>query len=257
MFLVIYLVFINILTFIVYGIDKYKARNDERRISEKFLIALAVFFCGSVGAGLGMLIWHHKIRKPRFYITVPVFICLHILLGIWALYQNYHLLTTEYDVDIGLGHDVTIVQISDLHNQIFGIGEEALLSRIEECHPDIIVVTGDLIDSRHTSYSIAEDFMEGAVKIAPVYYVTGNHERCLDHYDFYNFKEKMREVGVIILDDDFVMINGFILAGIADSSLSSFDAYPPFYNADKVVLLAHEPGFTSLYKGRFSGQVQP
>lgn len=69
-----------------------------------------------------------------------------------------------------------IVQVSDLHNAEFGEKNEDLLKLIKEQNPDIIVVTGDIVDSRRTNVQIARDFVNNAAQIAPVYYVTGNHE---------------------------------------------------------------------------------
>ena len=69
-----------------------------------------------------------------------------------------------------------IVQVSDLHNTEFGENNSELLSAIKEQSPDIIVITGDIVDSRRTDVQIARDFVNNASKIAPVYYVTGNHE---------------------------------------------------------------------------------
>ena len=73
-----------------------------------------------------------------------------------------------------------IVQISDLHNAEFGKENKKLLETIRSCSPDIIVITGDLVDSNHTNVERAVAFVNEAVKIAPVYYVTGNHEYWLD-----------------------------------------------------------------------------
>lgn len=69
-----------------------------------------------------------------------------------------------------------IAHISDLHNESFGKDNEKLLSEIEELTPDVIVITGDIVDSYRTDAAVAEAFVSQAVKIAPVYYVTGNHE---------------------------------------------------------------------------------
>ena len=69
-----------------------------------------------------------------------------------------------------------IVQISDLHNDEFGKDNEKLLALIKEIKPDIIAITGDLLDSRRTSVEKALNFATKASQIAPCYYVTGNHE---------------------------------------------------------------------------------
>lgn len=247
MVLAVYLVVINLVTFVVYGIDKYKAKKSKWRIPERTLLLLA-FLGGSLGAGIGMLVWHHKIRKPKFYVTVPILIVLLILCSTLILYQNYHLTVTKYDASIGLGRELTIVQVSDLHNQIFGLREARLLDRIAEEQPDLIAVTGDVVDSMHTSYAIAEDFFRGAVNICPVYYVTGNHEVRLKQEDFEAFLKKIEALGVKCLDNEFVEFDDYVLAGIADKSLATFHAYDPFEEEQRVILLAHEPGYVSLYQ---------
>ena len=73
-----------------------------------------------------------------------------------------------------------IVQISDLHNAKFGQNNEKLIRKIAGLEPDMIVVSGDLVDSNHTDLDVAIHFMESVTQICPVYYVTGNHEYWLD-----------------------------------------------------------------------------
>ena len=72
-----------------------------------------------------------------------------------------------------------IAQVSDLHNAEFGAGNTKLLQTISENTPNIIVITGDLIDMNHTNMDTALDFVKNAVQIAPIYYVNGNHEAAL------------------------------------------------------------------------------
>ena len=247
MILVYWLILVNLAAFILYGMDKSYAKKGARRIPEKTLLLWA-FLGGSIGAFLGMKVFHHKTLKPKFAVTVPLLMVLELVICGFCLFQNYHLTTSTYDVDLGLSDDVKIVQVSDLHNQFFGINQSVLLKNIEACDPDIIVVTGDIVDSTHTSYSIAMDFVEGAVKIAPVYYVTGNHEDRLHGDKLNKFYNDMRDLGVIFLDDTYVDMGSYYLAGIADSSLESFDAYPAFDDEKPVVMLAHEPDYVSLYQ---------
>ena len=247
MILVYWLILVNLAAFILYGMDKSYAKKGARRIPEKTLLLWA-FLGGSIGAFLGMKVFHHKTLKPKFAVTVPLLMVLELVICGFCLFQNYHLTTSTYDVDLGLSDDVKIVQVSDLHNQFFGINQSVLLKNIEACDPDIIVVTGDIVDSTHTSYSIAMDFVESAVKIAPVYYVTGNHEDRLHGDKLDKFYSDMRDLGVIFLDDTYVDMGEYTLAGIADSSLESFDAYPAFTDEKPVVMLAHEPDYVSLYQ---------
>ncbi len=67
----IYFIAVNILAFILYGLDKYKARNNKYRVSE-FLLLLFAVLGGALGASAGMLVFKHKLSKPKFYIAVPL-----------------------------------------------------------------------------------------------------------------------------------------------------------------------------------------
>lgn len=246
MILVYWLILVNLAAFILYGYDKSCAKKNKRRIPEKTLLFWA-WIGGSVGAFLGMRIFHHKTLKPKFFV-VPVLMAVEIIICAMCLYQNYHLVTTEYSADIGLDEDITIVQISDLHNQVFGLKEASLLKKIKAASPDIIVVTGDIVDGHHTSYPVALDFIKGAVKIAPVYYVTGNHEAYLEGDKLNEFMGEMSSLGVVILNDTYIETDGYVLAGIKDTSLANFNAYPAFDDTKPVILLAHEPQYKDLYK---------
>ena len=80
--LVVYYLLINVITFAAYGVDKRKAIRDQWRIPELTLISMA-FLGGFIGAPLGMLTFHHKIRKIKFRILIPVAVILHIILIIF------------------------------------------------------------------------------------------------------------------------------------------------------------------------------
>lgn len=79
-----YLLVINIFTFLLYGADKYKARRGEWRIKESVLLGLAALG-GSPAAWIAMYFFHHKTKKPKFYIGVPVFLMIHVLLWFFVL----------------------------------------------------------------------------------------------------------------------------------------------------------------------------
>lgn len=83
---VYYLIIINILTFLVYGIDKWKARNGKWRISEATLLLLAVIG-GSIGAWAGMSVWHHKTLHKKFRYGVPLILIIQVALIIFMLYR--------------------------------------------------------------------------------------------------------------------------------------------------------------------------
>ena len=88
-----------------------------------------------------------------------------------------------------------IVQVSDLHNKSF---HGRLIKKIKSFDPDIIVITGDIIDSYNTKPGIALDFAENALKIAPVYYAPGNHESRLEIYP--EFRKSLENIGITVLD---------------------------------------------------------
>ena len=74
-----YLATVNLAAFALYGIDKYKARRGLWRIPESVLL-FASAAGGSAGALLGMYVFHHKTKKPRFFIGVPAMLLLHLVI---------------------------------------------------------------------------------------------------------------------------------------------------------------------------------
>lgn len=77
--LICYIVVINLVSFMMFGIDKYKARRGQWRISEATLLAVAAIG-GSIGAGMGMKVWHHKTLHSKFRYGVPIILLVHIAL---------------------------------------------------------------------------------------------------------------------------------------------------------------------------------
>ena len=79
-----YLFAINIVSFFIYGIDKYKAKKNKWRISEATLLMIAVIG-GSIGAWVGMRIWHHKTMHKKFKYGIPVIIIFQVALAVYLL----------------------------------------------------------------------------------------------------------------------------------------------------------------------------
>lgn len=113
-----------------------------------------------------------KNEKKQIRILITSLFIIVVIVGIY--FGNHYLAVTTYEVKSDKFseefNDYTIVQISDLHNAKFGKNQKRLLNKIKEISPDLIVITGDLVDSNHMDMDIAMDFIEGAVKEAPVYY---------------------------------------------------------------------------------------
>ena len=97
-----------------------------------------------------------------------------------------------------------IAQVSDFHNAEMGEENKKLISMLKESNPDIIILTGDMIYCRNPKPGIALCFAEEAMKIAPCYYVTGNHEARIDNYA--EFKNGLIDRGVIVLENAKVNI---------------------------------------------------
>ncbi|MEE1066479.1 MAG: metallophosphoesterase [Acutalibacteraceae bacterium] len=155
-----------------------------------------------------------------------------------------------------------IAHISDLHNVQMGEDNGNILSILRQADPDIIAITGDLIDSLNTSLEIALQFVGEAMKIAPCYYVTGNHEARVSEYDL--LKAGMVSAGVVILENDQAEINIYgdtiTLIGVNDPSFQTdylfgdsdavIDAKLTELHTDGnsfTILLSHRPELFSIY----------
>lgn len=169
--------------------------------------------------------WCGKMRKwliKKTRIMLCVIGSIFFILLIWTVWGNTALMVST--ISISSSHipaafsGFRIAQVSDLHNAEFGRNNAELLSLLSESRPDIIVITGDLIDAQHTDVKIALCFARESVKIAPTYYVTGNHEAASPQYD--TLKAGLEAVGVIVLEDETVYIERggetISLLGLAD-----------------------------------------
>lgn len=209
--------------------------------------------------------------KKQKYIKLAVTLSIVIVIILFCNFQNKHLETTHYTYEAEqLGADLEgyrIVQISDLHNAKFGKDNQKLVDRIRECEPDMIVLTGDLVDSNHTNVDRAVQFVDEIVKICPVYYVTGNHEYWLEASEYDELMSGLTGAGAVILDDQVVEISRgdakIRLVGLGDRSLSdgtlgtllNDQAGQKEETADNensgekelTVVLAHEPQYLARY----------
>ena len=95
-----------------------------------------------------------------------------------------------------------IVQISDLHDAQIGENNEKLIAMTAETEPDCIVLTGDFVDSSRFHPERSLSVAEALVKIAPVYYVSGNHEAILPDEDYQALTDGLRALGVCVLEDE-------------------------------------------------------
>ena len=198
-------------------------------------------------------------RKVIFFIILLLFIVIA-----WLVWSNKTVKTTDIIVSSNNlpteFNNYKIAHISDFHNAEFGEKNSKIIDILKNQNPDIIAVTGDLVDSNHTNIDIAVSFMKQAVKIAPCFYVTGNHEAWTEQYD--ELESKLIECGVNVLHDTYFYLekNGtkIKLVGIDDPSftkgyelteesiietkLKEFELEDSY-----IILLSHRPEYFKTY----------
>ena len=188
-------------------------------------------------------------------IIIAVFVLVFL---VWLIWSNISIEISRYTVCDELIPSTfdgfKIAQVSDLHNAEFGENNETLIEKIEKENPDIIVITGDTLDYFHTNVDVAVTFIEQAIKIAPCYYVTGNHEGWIGRLAFSDFEDKLSELGVIVLHNESVLLEQggekIALMGIDDPDYTfGFSKNLTDMATDEyfTILLSHRPEYFDDY----------
>lgn len=185
--------------------------------------------------------------------VVIVILAIVIAWGNTALECNAYTISSSYLPQAFDGY--RIAHVSDLHNAEMGENNENLLDMLREMEPDMIAITGDLIDSRKTDVQIALQFVEEAMKIAPCYYVSGNHEARTSVYA--QLKTDMEAAGICVLENgqaEIVCQNAAItLLGLSDPSsqtdASMKDTLKKLRKENEAytILLSHRPELFDTY----------
>lgn len=184
------------------------------------------------------------------------------VLFIWLIWSNVTVQITHItvpDEDLPSAFDgYKIAQISDLHNAKFGKDNNVLIKMLEEHQPDIIVITGDMVDSNHTDVEVAIQFARRAAAIAPCYYVTGNHEGWLEK-EYERLEAGLLAAGVDVMHDEAVILekggDSMQLIGVDDPTFRYYFGGNPFRsqlqklknNDEFTVLLSHRPELFETY----------
>lgn len=158
--------------------------------------------------------------NKKFRPLIIIIIVLLLVVTVFAIDSNTRIVTTEYEVYSKRLPEVfdgfKVVQLSDLHGKEFGDDNSKLLDAVRKARPDIIALTGDLFDE-YTDPDYAKEICEELLAIAPVYYVSGNHEWTINPRD--NFDE-MEEVGAVVMRNEYVTLErdgeSIVLAGVDD-----------------------------------------
>lgn len=124
--------------------------------------------------------------------------------------SNNYITTTNYHVaykDLPDAFDgYKIVLLSDLHSQEFGKTNRKLINKIEKVNPGIIVMTGDMVNSKDANYDVFITLSEALAAKYDVYFIVGNHEQCLGKSNLQTLNEKLTAAGVNVLDNNKVTI---------------------------------------------------
>lgn len=184
---------------------------------------------------------------------------------IWSFAGNRTVGISRYTLESskipGAFDSFKIAVISDLHNAEFGQGNSRLVKLIEEEAPDMIAVTGDLIDSNRTDIGIAAEFINQIRDIAPCYFVTGNHEAWTGA-EYQELEEILLNKGITVLHDEVIRISrgdeNIQIAGLDDPAFSEtassgsgelLKSRLEDMELDEsfCILLSHRPEFFDLY----------
>ena len=168
---------------------------------------------------------------------VIVAFILIVLFCFYLYYQNTNLKVSSYEIVYGeipkSFDNYKIIQVSDFHNTKSNKLTEDLIEEIKLQKPNIIAITGDLIDSNKTDIDVASNFIKRIKDIAPVYFITGNHEAALGEYD--TLRENLLNLGVKILDNKVEELNiageKINLIGIDDPNMS----YNPYVSSSEKI----------------------
>ena len=192
-----------------------------------------------------------------YYILLIVLAALVVITAARGIWENHAVRSNTVEVaseKLPAAFDgFTIVQISDLHNARFGKDQKKLAALLKAAQPDLIAITGDLIDKRRPGMQNVLRFVERAVAIAPVFYVTGNHEA--KSKEFPLLKEALGRLGVTLLLDRTVSIERggaqIALAGLSDARFETADkAKFAAVSAQKLSAFLPKEGFTLLLAHR-------
>lgn len=172
--------------------------------------------------------WVKRMVKKK-YLSVILAILFSVLV-LWTIWGNVTVGVTHYSVtnkqlpDSFDGFKIAVV--SDLHNARFGRDNSQIVRKIEEEHPDIIAITGDLVDANRTDMETAIALVHKLMQLAPCYYVTGNHEAWIGK-QFSVLEEMLLAENVQILHDEVIRLERdgqtIQLAGLDDPDFTERD----------------------------------
>ena len=144
-------------------------------------------------------------KKVIKIIFLGVFALVIFALGAGSIPSYYSLEVSDYEFENEkIQESVKLVQLSDIHNAEFGKENQRLLKKLKECEPDLIFITGDLINSDENEISPMLDLIKKLREIAPIYFSLGNHEIEYEKRTGIDLTEKLEKAGAKVLEEKFV-----------------------------------------------------
>lgn len=190
-------------------------------------------------------------KSVKIILIVLCMLLLALFIG-WVLWANTALEKNQFmltEANLPDEFDgLRIAHVSDLHSAEMGKGNVKLIGMLKEMQPDIIMITGDLMDCRDTETTVALAFAREAVMIAPCYYVTGNHEVRLPADLYSQLMDGLTSAGVTVLMDEAAqLIRGDESITIVGQAWGDADVCTNTDLNGYSILLAHTPEFFDLY----------
>lgn len=174
-------------------------------------------------------------------------VILIVLSALFFYFSNNCLKVTKYAVESEKTEgSVRVVHLSDLHGKRFGKGNSRLAKKVAALHPDIIAFTGDIVHCyTKKNIEVAAEAVEALKKVAPFYYVSGNHEMRSKEYKF--LREKLVESGAVVLEDEAVEVCGITVAGVNCAHIKGGKFFSLAQGDGFKLLLAHLPHYIERY----------
>jgi len=286
----------------------YHGFEDFKKFKKECKESIILCICSVIGMGKKVRIskksrrnklspkTKKNIRAFKFFVIGMIFVCIAtsviVVLGSYIGNRNFRetfYSTSSIKVDTGL----RVIQLSDLHTTSYGKNNQKLLKRVEALEPDVIILTGDIVNSAKNDADYAVNLAKGVSKIAPSYYVYGNNE-VESIYDFSlsekeldkkfgfskgnrdesallklgdSFEEKLEAAGINVLknEKDTIEVKGMKvdIYGVLTSNPSAFwsyseNAFGDYINTDKdniKITAVHEPFIFEDFNPEFWGDL--
>lgn len=199
-------------------------------------------------------------KKHLVFKIIAVCLCILILFCAASLFFSKHgLMVSRFSISSDkINSEIRIVQLSDLHNSVFGKNNEKLIQKIEEEEPDLILMTGDMLNGGEADKTVIVSLIERLTEVAPVYVSYGNHEYAYERNYDCDLTEVFENAGATVLEyafedlemeDNHIRIGGIYgycvsgrYFGTVEIKQEEYDFLMKFTETESyTILMAHVP----------------